>query len=127
MVCKLQLVVSWRENICVMCILFFHVGAACPLVLISREEEFSSRLSNKANFHDCTPLHYAVLADDLESVRILLEYGMYYHKLCTKLTPLLTFSAYGVCLQDWLPCPDIALVAGSYQLPLPPPPRHTFF
>ncbi|KAK7476736.1 hypothetical protein BaRGS_00032029 [Batillaria attramentaria] len=44
-------------------------------VMITREEEFSNRLSNKANFRDCTALHYAVLADDVECVKILLQKG----------------------------------------------------
>uniref|UniRef100_A0AAY4EQ40 Uncharacterized protein n=1 Tax=Denticeps clupeoides TaxID=299321 RepID=A0AAY4EQ40_9TELE len=44
-------------------------------VLVTREDEFSSRLSTRANFHGCSPLHYAVLADDLHTVRILLEAG----------------------------------------------------
>ncbi|XP_076446831.1 mitochondrial disaggregase-like [Babylonia areolata] len=44
-------------------------------VLITREEEFSSRLSNRANFRDCTPLHYAVLAEDAESTKLLLSFG----------------------------------------------------
>ncbi|KAK7098087.1 mitochondrial disaggregase-like isoform X2 [Littorina saxatilis] len=44
-------------------------------VLIMREEEFSNRLSNKANFRDCTPMHYAVLADDLATTKIILEFG----------------------------------------------------
>nr|KAG5692011.1 hypothetical protein BaRGS_027656 [Batillaria attramentaria] len=45
-------------------------------VMITREEEFSNRLSNKANFRDCTALHYAVLADDVECVKILLQKAM---------------------------------------------------
>ena len=44
-------------------------------VLIAREEEFSNRLSNKANFRDCTPLHYAVLADDFDITKLILEHG----------------------------------------------------
>uniref|UniRef100_A0A4W4EC10 Clp ATPase C-terminal domain-containing protein n=1 Tax=Electrophorus electricus TaxID=8005 RepID=A0A4W4EC10_ELEEL len=44
-------------------------------VLVSREDEFSSRLSSRASFRGCTPLHYAVLADDLHTVRVLLEEG----------------------------------------------------
>ncbi|CAG5135318.1 unnamed protein product [Candidula unifasciata] len=44
-------------------------------VLLTREEEFSDRLSNRANFQNCTPLHYAVLVNDLESVKLLLEAG----------------------------------------------------
>ncbi|XP_066522537.1 mitochondrial disaggregase [Hoplias malabaricus] len=44
-------------------------------VLVSREDEFSSRLSSRVSFRGCTPLHYAVLADDLRTVRMLLEAG----------------------------------------------------
>ncbi|XP_030634630.1 caseinolytic peptidase B protein homolog [Chanos chanos] len=44
-------------------------------VLVTREDEFSSRLSSRANFRGCTALHYAVLADDLRTVRMLLEAG----------------------------------------------------
>ncbi|KAL8579944.1 hypothetical protein ACOMHN_060245 [Nucella lapillus] len=44
-------------------------------VLIMREEEFSNRLSNRANFRDCTPLHYAVLAEDVETTKMLLDHG----------------------------------------------------
>jgi len=43
------------------------------LVQITREDEFSDRLSNRVNFKGCTALHYAVLSDDLETVRVLLE------------------------------------------------------
>ncbi|XP_023329533.1 caseinolytic peptidase B protein homolog isoform X2 [Eurytemora carolleeae] len=44
-------------------------------VQISREDEFSNRLSNRANFRGCTPLHYAALADDPGIVNALLEAG----------------------------------------------------
>ncbi|KAK0064876.1 caseinolytic peptidase B protein [Biomphalaria pfeifferi] len=44
-------------------------------VLLTREEEFSDRLSNRANFQNCTPLHYAVLVNDIQSIRLLLEAG----------------------------------------------------
>ncbi|XP_059151517.1 mitochondrial disaggregase-like [Physella acuta] len=44
-------------------------------VLLTREEEFSDRLSNRANFQNCTPLHYAVLVNDVASVKHLLEAG----------------------------------------------------
>jgi len=44
-------------------------------VQISREDEFSSRLSNRANFRGCTALHYAALADDPGIVNALLEAG----------------------------------------------------
>lgn len=42
-------------------------------VLVLREDEFSNRLSNRASFSGCTALHYAVLADDVATVRTLLE------------------------------------------------------
>uniref|UniRef100_A0A665U274 Uncharacterized protein n=1 Tax=Echeneis naucrates TaxID=173247 RepID=A0A665U274_ECHNA len=45
-------------------------------VLVSREDEFSSRLSSRAGFRGCTALHYATLADDPRTVRMLLEAGM---------------------------------------------------
>ncbi|XP_078812630.1 mitochondrial disaggregase isoform X1 [Oryzias latipes] len=44
-------------------------------VLVSREDEFSSRLSSRAGFRGCTALHYATLADDALAVRMLLEAG----------------------------------------------------
>ncbi|XP_036392876.1 caseinolytic peptidase B protein homolog [Megalops cyprinoides] len=44
-------------------------------VLVTREDEFNSRLSSRASFRGCTPLHYAVLADDPRTVRALLEAG----------------------------------------------------
>ncbi|XP_062873222.1 mitochondrial disaggregase [Trichomycterus rosablanca] len=44
-------------------------------VLVTREDEFSNRLSSRASFRGCTALHYAVLADDLRTVRMLLDAG----------------------------------------------------
>ncbi|KAM4702271.1 mitochondrial disaggregase [Discoglossus pictus] len=44
-------------------------------VLVTREDEFSNRLNNRASFRGCTALHYAVLADDYGTVRELLEGG----------------------------------------------------
>ncbi|XP_040901415.1 caseinolytic peptidase B protein homolog [Toxotes jaculatrix] len=44
-------------------------------VLVSREDEFSSRLSSRAGFRGCTALHYATLADDPRTVCMLLEAG----------------------------------------------------
>jgi len=44
-------------------------------VMVAREEEFNSNLNLRANFRGCTALHYAALADDYESIRILLEAG----------------------------------------------------
>uniref|UniRef100_A0AAQ4SA29 ClpB family mitochondrial disaggregase n=1 Tax=Gasterosteus aculeatus aculeatus TaxID=481459 RepID=A0AAQ4SA29_GASAC len=46
-----------------------------PTVLVSREDEFSSRLSSRAGFRGCTALHYATLADDPDTVRMLLDAG----------------------------------------------------
>uniref|UniRef100_A0A671VR12 ClpB family mitochondrial disaggregase n=1 Tax=Sparus aurata TaxID=8175 RepID=A0A671VR12_SPAAU len=45
------------------------------VVLVSREDEFSSRLSSRAGFRNCTALHYATLADDPRTVSMLLEAG----------------------------------------------------
>merc|ERR1719219_2127368 len=44
-------------------------------VQVAREDEFSRRLSNRANFRGCTALHYAALADDPAVVNALLEAG----------------------------------------------------
>ncbi|XP_067143070.1 mitochondrial disaggregase-like, partial [Centruroides vittatus] len=44
-------------------------------VLVTREDEFSDRLNNRATFRNCTALHYAVLADDIRTVHYLLEHG----------------------------------------------------
>ncbi|XP_064486483.1 mitochondrial disaggregase-like [Ornithodoros turicata] len=44
-------------------------------VLVTREDEFSNRLSNRASFSGCTALHYAILANDMETIRTLLERG----------------------------------------------------
>ncbi len=44
-------------------------------VMVAREEDFSRRLSNRANFRGCTALHYAALADDLGVLALLLEAG----------------------------------------------------
>lgn len=46
------------------------------VVLVSREDEFSNRLSSRAGFRGCTALHYATLADDPHTVYMLLEAGM---------------------------------------------------
>uniref|UniRef100_A0A8C7YQI3 ClpB family mitochondrial disaggregase n=1 Tax=Oryzias sinensis TaxID=183150 RepID=A0A8C7YQI3_9TELE len=61
-------------------------------VLVSREDEFSSRLSSRAGFRGCTALHYATLADDALAVRMLLEAGRskalpyHHHTLITLMT-----------------------------------------
>lgn len=39
-------------------------------VLLSREEEFSSRLNMKTSFKGCTALHYAVLANDFDTIKV---------------------------------------------------------
>ncbi|CAH1159705.1 unnamed protein product [Phaedon cochleariae] len=44
-------------------------------VLMIRDEEFSSSLNNKATFLGFTALHYAVLTDNLEIVKLLLKHG----------------------------------------------------
>ncbi|XP_053163839.1 caseinolytic peptidase B protein homolog isoform X2 [Hemicordylus capensis] len=44
-------------------------------VLVTREDDFNSRLNNRASFKGCTALHYAVLADDYPSVKLLLDGG----------------------------------------------------
>ncbi|OQV14773.1 Caseinolytic peptidase B protein-like protein [Hypsibius exemplaris] len=44
-------------------------------VLMAREEEFSGRLSAKSSFKGCTALHYAVLANDFPTIKVLLEAG----------------------------------------------------
>lgn len=55
---------------------YFFVCLSVSLsVLVMREDEFSNRLSTRASFRGCTPLHYAVLADDLRTVRMLLDAG----------------------------------------------------
>lgn len=43
--------------------------------LMIRDEDFSSRLNNSATFLGFTALHYAVLADNGEVVKLLLEGG----------------------------------------------------
>lgn len=42
---------------------------------MNREEEFSDRLNNRASFKGFTALHYAVLADSISTVRVLLDAG----------------------------------------------------
>uniref|UniRef100_A0A8D2Q753 ClpB homolog, mitochondrial AAA ATPase chaperonin n=1 Tax=Varanus komodoensis TaxID=61221 RepID=A0A8D2Q753_VARKO len=55
---------------------------ACPsrcsrpsAVLVTREDDFNNRLNNRASFRGCTALHYAVLADDHPTVKMLLDGG----------------------------------------------------
>ncbi|RUS89196.1 hypothetical protein EGW08_003075, partial [Elysia chlorotica] len=54
---------------------FFIMHILLLNLLLTREEEFSDRLSNRANFQNCTPLHYAVLINDIDCVKLLLEAG----------------------------------------------------
>ncbi|XP_075775747.1 mitochondrial disaggregase [Pelodiscus sinensis] len=44
-------------------------------VLVTREDDFNNRLNNRASFKGCTALHYAVLADDYGTVKLLLDGG----------------------------------------------------
>ncbi|XP_074008772.1 LOW QUALITY PROTEIN: mitochondrial disaggregase [Numenius arquata] len=44
-------------------------------VLVTREDDFNNRLNIRANFKGCTALHYAVLADDYLTVKLLLDGG----------------------------------------------------
>ncbi|XP_050304628.1 caseinolytic peptidase B protein homolog [Anthonomus grandis grandis] len=44
-------------------------------VLMARDEEFSGNLNNKATFRGFTALHYAVLMDNLDIVKLLISYG----------------------------------------------------
>lgn len=53
--------------------LSFH--SLSPAVLVTREDDFSNRLNIRANFKGCTALHYAVLADDYLTVKLLLDAG----------------------------------------------------
>lgn len=39
-------------------------------ILLIREEDFSSGLNTRANFKGCTPMHYAALTDDVESIKV---------------------------------------------------------
>lgn len=45
------------------------------LVTMIREHEFSDVLSNRVSFRGFTSLHYAVIIDDIEVVKALLEGG----------------------------------------------------
>jgi hypothetical protein len=42
---------------------------------VRREHEFSDALSNRASFRGFTALHYAVIIDDIDVVKALLEGG----------------------------------------------------
>ena len=41
-----------------------------------REDDFSDRLNQRANFSGFTPLHYAALSDSHECVRRLIDAGI---------------------------------------------------
>ena len=43
--------------------------------MYEREDEFSDRLNTRATFKGFTSLHYAVLTDDLDIIRLLLNNG----------------------------------------------------
>ena len=58
---------------------------------MTREEEFNDRLSQRANFKGCTPLHYAVLMEDFTIVKLLLDAGM-----CIQIV-LLKHKTFGWC------------------------------
>lgn len=40
-----------------------------------RDEEFCSKLNNRASFLGCTALHYAALTDSYDVIKVLLEGG----------------------------------------------------
>jgi ATP-dependent Clp protease ATP-binding subunit ClpB len=44
-------------------------------VLYEREDEFSDKLNSRATFKGFTALHYAVLTDNLELIKLLLDHG----------------------------------------------------
>ena len=44
-------------------------------VMVSRQADFSDDLNLRANFRGCTALHYAVLADDIGVISVLLDAG----------------------------------------------------
>ncbi|XP_035233435.1 caseinolytic peptidase B protein homolog, partial [Stegodyphus dumicola] len=44
-------------------------------VWATREDEFSEKLNMRATFRNTTALHYAVLADEIKVVEILLNHG----------------------------------------------------
>jgi len=49
-----------------------------------RDDDFSDRLHRNANFSGFTPLHYAVLGDSLECIRLLVNAGEFlkgFHQL----------------------------------------------
>lgn len=61
------------EDSCYFYLEFLKLIVLVFVVQLEREDEFSDRLSLRTNFKGCTALHYAVLANCVESVRALLE------------------------------------------------------
>ena len=43
--------------------------------MFMRDDDFSDRLHRNANFSGFTPLHYAVLGDSFECIRLLVNAG----------------------------------------------------
>ena len=43
--------------------------------MFMRDDDFSDKLHRNANFSGFTPLHYAVLGDSLECIRLLVNAG----------------------------------------------------
>ncbi|KAJ9589776.1 hypothetical protein L9F63_027962, partial [Diploptera punctata] len=52
-----------------------ETGFPTPVIYATREAEFNDRLNHRSTYYGFTALHYAVLADRIEIVRILLENG----------------------------------------------------
>uniref|UniRef100_A0A5K3EFZ8 ANK_REP_REGION domain-containing protein n=1 Tax=Mesocestoides corti TaxID=53468 RepID=A0A5K3EFZ8_MESCO len=67
--------VDARENYAGTSGFSFHGRTTSPDVEWRRLTEFSDYLNPSADFRGCTALHYAVLADDVELVRLLLAAG----------------------------------------------------
>ena len=53
----------------------WYIHKLSDSVLLAREEEFCNYLNNRASFLGFTALHYAVLVDNVEVVKVLLEAG----------------------------------------------------
>lgn len=72
-------------------------------VLIVREDEFSDRLNTRSSFKGCTALHYAVLAENENIVKLLLEAGEYHNKDEFKIFPHLLLSVFlSLCLSVYI-------------------------